>query len=148
MPFGVTCHPTDKWLAQQLRQATPFGEDPRFLIRDNDRKYGSSFRRVAISAGIDVLRIPYRVPKANAIRERFLGGLQHECLVHFIVFSQRHTYRIVKQYVHYFNYARPHQGIGQQIPCRPVCLNKPADGQVVSRPGLGGLHHDDQRRAA
>jgi putative transposase len=38
MPFGVTCHPTDKWLAQQLRQATPFGEDPRFLIRDNDRK--------------------------------------------------------------------------------------------------------------
>ena len=147
--FGVTRHPTDKWLAQQLREATPFGEGPRFLIRDNDRKYGSSFRRVAIGAGIEVLRTPYRAPKANAICERFLGSLRRECLDHFIVFSERHTHRIVKQYVHYFNYARPHQGIGQQIPCRPVCLNKSdTDGQVVSRPVLGGLHHDYQRRAA
>ena len=38
--FGVTRHPTDQWMAQQLRNATPFGEGPRFLIRDNDRKYG------------------------------------------------------------------------------------------------------------
>lgn len=36
--FGVTRHPTDRWLAQQLREATPFGAGPRFLIRDNDRK--------------------------------------------------------------------------------------------------------------
>jgi putative transposase len=147
--FGATRHPTDKWLAQQLREATPFGEGPRFLIRDNDRKYGSSFRRVAIGAGTEVLRTPYRAPKANAICERFLGSLQRECLDHFIVFSDQHIYRIVKQYVHYFNYARPHQGISQQIPCRPRCLNKSdTDGQVVSRPVLGGLHHDYQRRAA
>jgi putative transposase len=38
--FGVTRHPTDRWIAQHLRNATPFGEGPRFLIRDNDRKYG------------------------------------------------------------------------------------------------------------
>jgi hypothetical protein len=54
--FGVTGHPTDRWIAQQLREATPFGEGPRFLIRDNDRKYGASFGRVA--AGIDVLKTP------------------------------------------------------------------------------------------
>jgi putative transposase len=36
--FGVTRNPTDKWAAQQLREATPFGEGPRFLIRDNDKK--------------------------------------------------------------------------------------------------------------
>ncbi len=71
--FGVTRHPTDRWLAQQLREATPFGAGPRFLIRDNDRKYGTSFSRVAFGAGIDVLRTPYRAPKANAICERFLG---------------------------------------------------------------------------
>jgi len=39
--FGVTRNPTDAWLAQQLREATPFGVGPRYLIRDNDRKYGS-----------------------------------------------------------------------------------------------------------
>jgi len=37
---GVTRHPTDAWLAQQLREATPFDQRPRYLIRDNDRKYG------------------------------------------------------------------------------------------------------------
>ena len=33
--IGVTRHPTDAWIAQQLRKATPFGPGPRFLIRDN-----------------------------------------------------------------------------------------------------------------
>jgi putative transposase len=37
---GVTRHPTDAWAAQQLREATPFGQHPRYLIRDNDSKYG------------------------------------------------------------------------------------------------------------
>jgi putative transposase len=45
--FRVTRTPTDRWIAQQLREATPFGEKLRFLIRDNDRKYGPSFRRAA-----------------------------------------------------------------------------------------------------
>jgi hypothetical protein len=35
--FNVTAHPTDAWVAQQLREATPFGRVPRFLIRDRDR---------------------------------------------------------------------------------------------------------------
>ncbi len=147
--FGVTRHPTDRWLAQQLREATPFGAGPRFLIRDNDRKYGTSFSHVAFGAGIDVLCTPYRAPKANAFCERFLGSLQRECLDHFIILSERHLHRIVKEYTHYFNYARPHQGIDQQIPCQPAYPAMPAaDGQVVSFPVLGGLHRDYQRRAA
>jgi putative transposase len=62
--FGVTRNPTDQWVAQQLREATPFGEGPRFLIRDNDRKYGPSFKQAA--KGIKVLKTPYKAPKANA----------------------------------------------------------------------------------
>jgi putative transposase len=58
--FGVTRPPTDRWIAQQLREAMPFGAKPRFLTRDNDRKYGASFDRVA--AGIGVLGTPYRAP--------------------------------------------------------------------------------------
>jgi len=95
--LGVTRHPTDKWLAQQLREATPFGASPRFLIRDNDRKYGSSFSRVAFGTGNEILRTPYRAPKANAICERFLCSLQRECLDHFIILRERHLYRIVKE---------------------------------------------------
>lgn len=67
---GVTRHPTDAWVAQQLREATPFTQRPRFLIRDNDSKYGVAFSRVAASSGIEELRTAYRAPKVNAICER------------------------------------------------------------------------------
>ena len=119
------------------------------MIRDNDRKFGASFSPVAFGTGIDVLRTPYRAPKANAICERFLGSIQRECPDHFIILSERHLYRIVKEYTRYFNYSRPHQGIDQQIPCQSTCPDMPPAGvQVVSVPVLGGLHHDYQRLAA
>src|ERR687886_1955795 len=68
---GVTRHPTDEWLAQQLREATPYGERPRFLLRDTDAKYGARFAQVAASSGIAVLPTPILAPRANAIVERF-----------------------------------------------------------------------------
>jgi putative transposase len=95
--FGVTRHPTDTWIAQQLREATPFGAKPRFLIRDNDRKYGASFDRV--TAGIDVLRTPYKAPRANAVCERFLGSLRRECLDYFLILGEKHLCRVVKEYM-------------------------------------------------
>jgi len=148
----VTRNPTDEWTAQQLREATPFGEGPRYLIRDNDSKYGESFGRV--TAGIEVLRTPaiprdyspYKAPRANAICERFLGSLRRECLDYFLIPSERSLHRIVTEYGSYFNNARPpqdcgtiaHQGIEQQIPCRPGQLaTPPVNGKVVSTPVLG-----------
>src|SRR3712207_2691296 len=59
---GVSRHPTDAWVAQQLREATPYGERPRFLLRDNDDKYGPRFDRLAAASGIRVLRTPVRAP--------------------------------------------------------------------------------------
>jgi hypothetical protein len=35
---GVTRSPTDAWVAQQVREVTPFGQGPRFLICDHDDK--------------------------------------------------------------------------------------------------------------
>jgi hypothetical protein len=52
--FGVTRNPTDAWVAQRLREATPFSQGPRYLIRDNDRKYGRLFARVASGTDIEV----------------------------------------------------------------------------------------------
>lgn len=108
---GVTRHPTDAWVAQQRREATPFGPVPRFLIRDRDRKYGDAFARVAARSGTEVLRTPDRAPKANALCERFLGSVRRESLDHMLVLGERQLYRMVKEYVQYLNRARPHQGI-------------------------------------
>ena len=49
--YGVTRSPSDFWVAQQVRAATPYEEGPRFLIRDNDGKYGPCFTRVAERGG-------------------------------------------------------------------------------------------------
>ena len=76
--FNVTRWPTDAWTAQQLREATPFCEGPRYLIRDNDDKFGPKFAAVAKGTGIDIVPIPPRSPDLNPICERFLGSVRRE----------------------------------------------------------------------
>jgi putative transposase len=143
--FGITRSPNDAWVAQQLREATPFGEGPRFLIRDNDNKFGHAFDRVAKGTDIEVLTTPYQAPKANAICERFLGSVRRECLDFFLILNERHLRKIMKQYQAYFNEARPHQGINQRIPC-PSEQCQQYTGTITAYPVLGGLHHDYRRR--
>jgi hypothetical protein len=36
VPFNVTAHPTAECTAQQLREAFPFDQVPRYLLRDRD----------------------------------------------------------------------------------------------------------------
>jgi putative transposase len=69
---GVTRSPTDAWTAQQLREATASGVGPKYLIRDNDGKFGVGFAQVAKTSRIEILTTPYHAPRANAICERFL----------------------------------------------------------------------------
>lgn len=56
-----------------LRDATPFGAGPRFLICDNDGKFSAQFERGAQGSGIDVIHTPVAALQANAICERFIG---------------------------------------------------------------------------
>ncbi len=44
---GVTRSLTDPWVAQQLREATPYELAPKYLIRDIDSKFGLCIARVA-----------------------------------------------------------------------------------------------------
>jgi putative transposase len=143
---GVTRSPTDAWVAQQLRNATPEGVGPRFLIHDNDAKYGSAFARVAAASGIEVLRTPIRAPRANAVCERFLRSVRGECIDHTLILGEQHLQRVLTEYVAYFNRSRPHQGISQRTPQLAPTRASPdravACGAVTATPVLGGLHHD------
>jgi len=149
VPVGVTRHPTDAWVAQQLRGAIPFDQRPRFLIRDNDGQFEPRFARLAAASGIRVLRTPVRAPRANATCERFLGSVRRECLDHVLVLGEAHLRRVLRAYVAYFNDARPHQGIDQAIPAGSARVEQHGMGaeRIVAFAILGGLHHDYHRAA-
>jgi putative transposase len=147
--LGVTDHPTDEWITQQVRDATPFEEKPKYLICDNDKKYGPMFERVAQASGIEVIHTPYEAPRANAICERFVGNLRRECLDHMLVIGELQLIRVLKEYVSYFNPARPHQGIAQCIPApRVPPPGTPKTSRLIAGRVLNGLHHDYRWAAA
>jgi len=49
--FNVTEHPTEDWTAQQIREAFPWDEAPRHLIRDRDAIFGNDI--VATTKAMD-----------------------------------------------------------------------------------------------
>src|SRR5205085_7429239 len=143
---GVTRSPTDAWTAQQLREATPYGQAPKYLIRDNDSKFGPCFTRVATTSAIEILKTPYHAPRANAVCERFVRSVRQECLDHLLILHEKQLQRVLNEYVTYFNRARPHQGIQQQIPesygsSGPLSYRRT---KVMAVPILAGLHYDYQ----
>jgi transposase InsO family protein len=144
---GETRTPNARWTAQQLRQITPFGEGPEFIIRDRDNKFGADFDRVARGAGIRVLKTAIQAPLMNAAMERFVGSARRECLGHIIVLSEEHLKAVLDEYVAHFNGARPHQGLDQQVPVLSHRLSSAGCGKVVALPVLGGLHHEYRRVA-
>jgi transposase InsO family protein len=143
---GVTRAPTDAWVAQRLREATPDGARPRFLLHDHDAKYGGSFERVAAASGIEVIRTPIRAPRANAVCERFLGSVRRECIDHVLILGDRQLQRVLAAYDAHFNEGRPHQGIGQRIPTSSAAAPPPSTTDIrrgpIGVPILGGLHHE------
>ncbi len=140
---GVTRSPSSAWTAQQLREATPFGKGPRFVIRDNDDKFGVDFDRVAKTSGIRILRTPVRAPQANAVCERYLGSARRECLDHILILGEHQMLRVLKRHIGHFNSGRPHQGIGQRVPAGSTPLHREGpNAEVIAVPILGGLHHE------
>jgi transposase InsO family protein len=141
--------PADAWLARQLREATPFGTAPNYLIRDNDAKFSARFAAVAAGVGIAILKTPFHAPKANAFVERLLGSVRRECLDHLLIFGERHLHTVMRAYVAYYHQYRPHQGLKQHIPVSSSLdtVSPPPNGKVSCLPVLGGLHHHYQRVA-
>jgi len=109
---GVTRSPRDAWVAQQLREATPYGQAPKYLIRDNDSKFGPCFTRVATTSRIEMLKTPVHAPRANAICERFLRSVRQECLDHLLILKEKQLQRVLQAYVSYFKSGTTASGDG------------------------------------
>ena len=146
--FNVTSHPTAEWVWRQVIAATPWGEQPRYLIRDRDRCYGGPFIPRAARIGIETILAPVHAPKANAIAERLVGTLRRECLDHLIIFNERHLRTILTEYALHYNRARPHRSLDLSPPVALMAAPPPERGKITARPVLGGLHHEYEWSAA
>jgi putative transposase len=145
--FNVTEHPTAQWTAQQVVDAFPWDKAPRYLLRDRDRVYGTSFRQRVQHMGIEEVLIAPRSPWQNPYVERLIGSIRRECLDHVIVLHERHLRRLLTEYFCYYHHWRTHRALAMDCPVpRPV--QRPEGGPIREVPEVGGLHHHYERRVA
>jgi putative transposase len=147
---GCTEQPISAWVNQQARQLVwkLEGYSPRthFLIHDNDSKFTETFDTIVASQQIHVIHTPVRAPNANAFAERWVRTVRNECLDRVLIFSETHLRRVLREYIAYYNFARPHQALAQKTPI-PRTSSR-AEGSVRCRRVLGGLQNDYYRDAA
>lgn len=138
---NVTAHPTAEWVKQQLREAFPFDELPKYLIHDRDAVFCSLCGFIR-SFGIKPKMISFRSPWQNGTCERMMGTLRRELLDHVIVRNEDHLRRLLRDFVRYYHEDRPHLSLAKDTPKgRPV--ERPPNGtfEVKAHSRLGGLHH-------
>ena len=144
--FNLTAHPIAQWTAQQIVEAFPFDEKPRFLLRDRDQICGTYFRRRVTNMGIEEVIIAPRSPWQNPSAERMIGTLRRELLDRVIVLNEVHLRRLMTSYLEYYHTVRPHLALGRNAPI-PRLIQGPSEGKVVSMPHVGGLYQGYRRAA-
>jgi transposase InsO family protein len=152
---GITTHPTGGWVAQQARNLLMDLDEPvgrlRYLIRDRDAKFSGAFDAVFAAAGIEVVKIPPRAPRANAYAERWVRTVRAECLDWTLIWNEHQLHRVLTEYLQHYNTVRPHRSLDLQPPhpARPLTPVEPvAEQSLVQRADvLGGLVHEYRRAA-
>ena len=120
----------------------------RFLIRDQDTKFTTSFDAVFASEGINIMKIPPRTPRANCYAQRFLRSVHAECTDQILTYNQRHTNAVLDHYIRHFNHHRPHQRRQQRTPDHKPALVVPIDAPIRRRQILGGVINEYRRAAS
>ena len=147
---GVTAHPTGAWVVQQAwnlsYELAERARPVKFLVRDRDAKFTSSFDEVFRSDDIRIIRTPIRAPRANAFAERFVGTVKRECLDRMLIFGQRHLEAVIHEYVEHYNGHRPHRSLGQLPPqpkgIAPTDLKNVDPSRLKRTDRMGGLVHE------
>jgi hypothetical protein len=85
------------------RHPVPF-PDPR-----SGRHFTASFDAVLADVGIQVVKIPPRCPRANAIAERWIGTARRELLDRILIINRRHLTAALAEYVAHYNHHRAKQ---------------------------------------
>ncbi|MEU4770182.1 integrase core domain-containing protein [Actinosynnema sp. NPDC023794] len=131
--LGATAHPTASWVTQAARNLVMDLEDAgstaRFLIRDRDGKFPTLFDAVLADTGVQVVLSGVRIPRLNAIMERWIHSCRRELLDRTPIWNQPHLLQALREYERFYNTHRPHQGIANARPLH--ALPQPATDQAA-----------------
>jgi transposase InsO family protein len=93
------------------------------------------FDTVLADAGITVVRSGVQMPRMNAIIERWVRTCRRELLDRTLLWTQRHLLYALREYETFYNEHRPHQGIANARPLKP--LPEPiTDPDRLARPNI------------
>ena len=149
--LGVTANPDGAWTVQQIRNLLmDLGDRAagfRFLIRDRAGQFTASFDAVLADAGIEVVKIPPRSPRANAYAERFVLTARTEVTDRMLIFGERHLRTILAQYATHYNGRRPHRSLLLQPPRPDHPVADLSQKRIKRCPILGGLINEYERAA-
>jgi len=115
----------------------------RFLIRDRAGQFTEAFDAVLSGAGIEVVKIPPRSPRANAYAERWVRTVRAEATDRMLVAGPRHLRTVLDEYVAHDNRHRPHRAMDLRPPDRGDTLVADlATARIQRRKVLGGPIHE------
>jgi transposase InsO family protein len=154
--LGATVHPTAAWVTQAARNLVMDLEDAgagaRFLIRDRDGKYPDLFDAILDDAGIQVVLSGVRMPRMNSIMERWVQTCRRELLDRTLIWNQSHLVHALRDFEHFYNNHRPHQGLGNARPLHPLPAPLTDPDQIIRldirrHDRLGGTLHQYEHAA-
>jgi transposase InsO family protein len=141
--LGVTARPDGLWTTQQARNLVmDLGEHVgqfRFLVRDRAGQFAASFDAVLADAGVEVVKIPPRCPRANCFAERLVLTVRTELTDRMLIFGERHLRGVLARYSVHYNEHRPHRALQLRPPRPGAPVPEPVHGRIRRRPILGGL---------
>ncbi len=84
----------------------------------------------------------YHAPNANPHVERFHRTLPQHALNHFIFLNAAHVEGVAREFIEYYNRARPSQATHAIPDPYPELIDRPAAGsKLIALPVLGGVQH-------
>ena len=118
-----------------------------FLVRDRAGQFTASFDTVLGDAGIEVVKIPPRCPRANCFAERFGLTVRTELTDRILIFGERHLRNALAAYAVHYNTRRPHRARQLRPPRPQAPVPEPVYGRIRRRPILGGLINEYEHAA-
>ena len=154
--LGATAHPTAAWTAQLARNLVMDLHDAsttvKYLIRDRDSRYTTAFDAVVVDEGIATVKTGIRVPRMNAIMERWVRTCRAELLDRTLIVNRAHLLHALREYETFYNEHRPHRTLHAAAPLRPLPHPITASGRldrldIHRRDRLGGILHEYRHAA-